>query len=964
MERATPTEVEVPPGLPETRGATYNPLLHEDFQPSPAGSTQAELPAAARWRVRRRIAENGLVVGDDDDAPSPEYTLHRVIARGGFGEIWQATQEALGRVVAVKRLRQDLIDQYRLQPDHLMRLETAFRQEALVAAHLEHPNILPVHDLGVDDSGHLLLATKLVRGMPWSELVLRDRRLATGDFLDIHLSILEAVAQAVAFAHSRGVVHRDLKPAQVMVGQFGEVLLMDWGIAMFLDENPALDGMMPLALAGFVPTPRTVANPAGTVGYMAPEQTEPTPARIGRHTDVYLLGAILYELLTGHVPHEGDTRHASFYLAAQGAVPSPWEVAPNREIPAELAEIALACLEPDPMRRLPSVDELIARLREYRTGASRRREATELARRVAAQLADEPADYKALAHHQGLVARALSLWPACAEAESLHQQLALRHARLALGNHDLKLARLQAERLPEAHPERAPILAEVDRLEAEQAAAAARLAQALEQTRAAHTRADRLVSFLLEDLHSSLQQVNRLDLLGKVGREALDYFESLGEAASTAEFLAKRAIACRNIGDVFRDQGNIDGATTAFRNMLEISARLHAENPGDLQAACLHAEAHERRSGIEYIRGRLAESLTSLDEAAAILAPLQAAHPGNADIAFLAARVLHQRGIIHWRRRESHIALTIQTESLAVFERLAHEHPNNTEIRAALAWNLSTLGNVHRDLGRLDDAIGQTLAGLSIRQQLCALDPENKLRADDLCWSLTNLALLREYTGDFHGALDVYTQAGALRRRLVEGDPTNAVHRNKLTFILSSKGRNYYGLTRYADAARVAAEACALSRALVEADPANIHELGSHALNVAYYGLTLFAMGDLAQSRTIRDEAEAAARRALAAVPQNGVYQNALCQTLMLTGLLAEHDGDTPRAHHCWAEALELLDAQAWRRTTGQGYGLHLELSAYLGCHDDARSDAAQLRTNKWMMPRWEEVLRARGIKI
>ena len=140
---------------------------------------------------------------------------------------------------------------------------------------LEHPNIVPIYDLGEDDKGVLFYAMKRVKGRPWDKVVGEKS-------FDENLEIWMKVADAVAFAHSRGVVHRDLKPENVMLGDFGEVLLMDWGLAIVLDSPAAKKAGM-----------------AGTPAYMPPEMAMGPVTRVGTPADIYLMGAILYEILTG-----------------------------------------------------------------------------------------------------------------------------------------------------------------------------------------------------------------------------------------------------------------------------------------------------------------------------------------------------------------------------------------------------------------------------------------------------------------------------------------------------------------------------------------------------------------------------------------------------------------------------------------------------------------------------------------
>jgi serine/threonine protein kinase len=162
------------------------------------------------------------------------FRLIRRIGRGGMGEVWEAVQVSLNRAVAVKR-----VVTHGKASDSTAARTRDFMMEALVSARLEHPNIVPVHDLGRDEAGAPLLAMKLVKGASWETRIREEfETLPPEQFLSRHIPTLIAVAQAVAFAHTRGVVHRDIKPSQVMLGDYGEVLLMDWGLAVVLDDLP------------------------------------------------------------------------------------------------------------------------------------------------------------------------------------------------------------------------------------------------------------------------------------------------------------------------------------------------------------------------------------------------------------------------------------------------------------------------------------------------------------------------------------------------------------------------------------------------------------------------------------------------------------------------------------------------------------------------------------------------------
>ncbi len=364
------------------------------------------------------------------------------MAEGGHGEVWEAVQGALNRTVAVKRIRPRF---YASEESAALRhFEVAFRQEAIITGFLDHPAIVPIYDLGRDADGRPVLAMKLVEGEPWHQVLERDRRTgSTPELLARHLPVLVTVAQAVAFAHSRGIMHRDLKPSQVVIGRFGEVFLMDWGLAAVFDAAlaaPILKGEPRPPLTNEAPCP------AGTTSYMAPEQTDNDGARLGPWTDVYLLGATLYSVLTGTAPHPGS-RMEAFAKARATPVEPPQERAPHATIPDELAAICMRALAFDPAGRHASAAEFCRELEEHLGGVSRRSESEGLVARAQEIAATAGADYRELARAEEILARALTLWPGNAAARGEHDRLLERHCRLAVGAGDLGLARMQAGRI-------------------------------------------------------------------------------------------------------------------------------------------------------------------------------------------------------------------------------------------------------------------------------------------------------------------------------------------------------------------------------------------------------------------------------------------------------------------------------------------------------------------------------------
>ena len=221
----------------------------------------------------------------------PGFVVRETLGEGGMGVVRAAEQVSLGRQVAVKTVKGALAG----NPQVTLRL----LREAWLAGRVEHPNVVPIYDLGLDDAGRPHIAMRLVEGTSWDELLrdpelVRTRHGAT-DALEWHLRVLVQVTQAVSRAHAKGIVHRDIKPENVMIGEFGEVYLLDWGIAVSLVADP--EGRLPLAA--------DAKEAAGTPCYMAPEMLGGPQPLIDERTAVYLLGATLHEIVTGQPPHRG-----------------------------------------------------------------------------------------------------------------------------------------------------------------------------------------------------------------------------------------------------------------------------------------------------------------------------------------------------------------------------------------------------------------------------------------------------------------------------------------------------------------------------------------------------------------------------------------------------------------------------------------------------------------------------------
>ncbi len=291
---------------------------------------------------------------DEDDLPVDDPDRYQQVAehaRGGLGRVVRAVDRRLGRTVAVKELLRQ--DQWH---------EARFMREALITARLEHPGIVPVHEAGRWPNGAPYYVMKLVEGRTLKEL------FAAKQSLRERLGLLEhviAIADAVGYAHSEGVIHRDLKPSNVIVGEFGETIVVDWGLARDTRRSdipePAADLLVTAQGSGVSTISGKVV---GTPAYMAPEQAR--GEIVDERADVYAIGAVLYELLAGKAPHADVTPQAVLDRVIAGP-PAPLAQLAE-DAPDELVDIVYKAMARVPCDRYANASALAEDLRRFQTG--------------------------------------------------------------------------------------------------------------------------------------------------------------------------------------------------------------------------------------------------------------------------------------------------------------------------------------------------------------------------------------------------------------------------------------------------------------------------------------------------------------------------------------------------------------------------------------------------------------------
>ncbi len=295
------------------------------------------------------------------DCGSGRYSQQETIGAGGMGEIVLCIEQNTRREVAMKRMLPTAAGHAKQR--------ARFVEEAQVTAQLEHPNIVPVHELGRDADGAIYFTMKLVKGRSLGEILTAARDGEESHSLVELLGVFLKVCDGVAFAHSRGVVHRDLKPANIMVGDFGEVLVMDWGIARIVGRDENEEGVK-TNRQDATAMHTMVGSIMGSPPYMPPEQAAGELEKIDHRSDIYSLGAILYTILALKSPVEGGTARAILDTVIAGDIQPPEQRAADRDIPRELSAVVMKCLARFRGRRYQSVPDLQRDVSLYLEGRS------------------------------------------------------------------------------------------------------------------------------------------------------------------------------------------------------------------------------------------------------------------------------------------------------------------------------------------------------------------------------------------------------------------------------------------------------------------------------------------------------------------------------------------------------------------------------------------------------------------
>ena len=636
------------------------------------------------------------------------FRIVRPHARGGLGAVFVAVDGELNREVALKQI----LDRFADDPQSRAR----FVLEAEITGGLEHPGIVPVYGLGHHDDGRPYYAMRFIRGDSLKDAIVafharehagREAGARSLGLRQLLRRFLD-VCNAIDYAHSRGVLHRDLKPGNVIVGKHGETLVVDWGLAKATGRADPTAGERPLQPGSASGSAETLPGSAlGTPAYMSPEQAAGDLDRLGPASDVYGLGAVLYSVLTGRAPFEGDDVAAVLDRVRRGDFPPPRQV--DRTIDVALEAVCLKAMVPRP---------------EGRYGTPRA-----LAEDLERWLADEPVS----ARRDPLPTR-LARWARRHRTPVAGAAALLMTAVVGLSAGTVLLGRANAK--TEAQRRRAEANYRLARDTVNQFST-----QVSENT-------------LLKSPLPGLQPLRR-ELLQTALRYNQAFVDQGGDDSALKADLAR---AFFRMGEISRDIGTTPESLAHFERARALWEGLTAAEPGN--AAYRHGLAQAlRRIGTAQGEqlGRAGESRAALDRALALFEALHRADPDREEYLDGLARVYANLGIWYDTRQEIDEIRVATEKSLDASERLARLRPG---ARREVAGMTMTLGYWHTRFGQVADALRLLDRSRQLFDDLAREAPEDPGLRDELRRVHTNFGFLHAArTGDLAEALRHYDLA-------------------------------------------------------------------------------------------------------------------------------------------------------------------------------------------------------------
>ena len=754
-------------GVGDDARTAIEPLV-EDAIKAAGGSARVALDHNLREHAPTILdgpGADGPLLLEPLDAAGARYTIDRLHSSGGLGQVWIARDATLGRQVAFKEIRAEHAD----NPVIFAR----FLREARITGNLEHPGIVPVYELARHpETGRPFYTMRFVRGITFTQAIAdfhRKRHAGSLSPLDLPalLGSLLGVANAIGYAHARGIIHRDLKGDNVILGDFGETIVLDWGIAKRIEESDEEEGQI-----------------LGTPGFMAPEQASGHVHAVGPRTDVHGLGAILYEILTGQPPFSGKDTAESMRRVIQETPAKPRSIWP--EAPAALEAICLKALSKDPEARYAGAPALAEEIRRF--------------------LADEPVSVwrEPFAKRSARWARRHRTMVAAAVVLVVASLVALVVGNLLLGAKQKEIERQRAQ--TEANYRLAK--GAVDRYLTTVADSPELKAKGLEKLRTdlfgsargfyetligergtdPGARADLGSANLF--LGNIAHQTGESDRAEEAYGKAIDLFETLArEHPEVPEYRSDLIAAVGNLALVFSETGRGAEAEKGYRRAIAFVEGTPGGEEGDARYLEGISNVYDNLGTLLLAQRRMDEGEAAYVKALAARERLQAGAPEDERYRkLLLTSHVNLSSLYASSGRETkaepHLA-----KAAEIGEALLTAHPDDPEIATGLAATYNNLGGVDTLLGRLADARKAHEKAMALRERLAAEHPSMIDYQLYLAGSCVNVGELAVRNGDPEGALPNLDRADAVLGEVLAREPRHADARFYAAYSASWRAR-------------------------------------------------------------------------------------------------------------------------------------------------------------------------------
>jgi serine/threonine protein kinase/tetratricopeptide (TPR) repeat protein len=861
------------------------------------------------------------------DNEGERYRLIRPHAQGGLGQVWIARDSELQRDVALKEIQ----PRYAEREDQRAR----FVLEAEITGNLEHPGIVPVYSLGRNVDGRPYYAMRFIRGESFAVAIRRfhkGRREPEGgvpsqprpllgiEFRQLIRRFLD-VCDAMDYAHSRGVLHRDLKPANVMLGKYGETLVVDWGLAKVIGNNDTIPGRAEAdadvepSFAGPTVTASGDTQPGTTIGtptYMSPEQARGDIDKLGPASDVYSLGATLYELLTGKVPFPEKTIAAVIEKVLKGDFPPPRALEPA--IPPALEAICLKAMAAEPAQRYPCVRDLAQDMEHW--------------------LADEPVSAypERRLERLGRWLRQHRTWTAAAVAALVGISVVATAAAVVVE----QLRRQETETRKEAES----------------------------NFKMAQTAVEDYLTSVSEN--TLLQEQNSVDIRGlrkELLKNALKYYERFVDERSNDPALREQlANAYFRVGEITQEIESQQRAIEAFRQAQTIWESLVQANPDNEELSVRLAQCDLAIGKQQRMLGDLHAAMASFVPARAILEKLTSRKPeqeiyqasladcyswigitqgqlesGDSGLEILEkarkiqqtligrsptdkvykkrlAEIINALGFVHSRREDYKAAFGLFEEVQRICQPLLleiGEGPKPVRLLDLMALAEYNMAIIHELNKRFDKAMESFEKSLEYRAALVAAHPSVTEFQENLGKSYCEVALGQHTAGHDEKAFATLSKSFAILKKLVDSEPGQARYHGELGRSWNALGYLHDELRENEEAIPAFEKAVAELRVAIARSPDDNSYKAFLSLYLENLGEQYVDLGRVDAGLPYYVEARDLRRQLYASHPEKQEYSQGLGNALMVLGVLYRHTGDSTAAHETLVEARPVMESRA-----------------------------------------------------